>query len=190
MTGTSTSGKKALRPKKRIYYRIFFSHHKLPLPCEFCSEIIHKMTPNEVIHHVDEDPWNNDITNLQLMHQGCHKTHHLTGKPSRMTGKKHSAETRAKMRMSSARAYAEGRGAGQSAERNAKISAKRRGQTGQVHSPETRAKIGVGARETRLRERKKCMHCDLVSNNGAIARHIKAKHSDQLKKRELQEDEL
>ena len=60
-----------------------------------------------VIHHKDEDPWNNAISNLQKMTKGEHNRHHLSGRKrsdetrakisAGRTGKKHSTETRAKM---------------------------------------------------------------------------------------------
>jgi hypothetical protein len=34
-----------------------------------------------VIHHLDENPWNNDPSNLVAMHNPCHMRHHHLGKP-------------------------------------------------------------------------------------------------------------
>jgi hypothetical protein len=39
-------------------------------PCERCP------SPGQVIHHKDENPWNNDISNLELLCRSCHARHH------------------------------------------------------------------------------------------------------------------
>jgi len=49
---------------------------------------------HEVIHHIDEDPFNNELGNLQLMTKSEHNVLHHNGA-------KHSEETRAKISASS-----------------------------------------------------------------------------------------
>lgn len=47
----------------------------------------------------------------------------------------------------------------------------------QKHSIETRQKIGEGAKKTRSSERMECPYgCGVVSNHGAISRHVKSAH--------------
>jgi hypothetical protein len=58
-----------------------------------------------------------------------------------------------------------------------KIGAAHRGVPGHPQSAETRAKIGTGARQTRLREKRACPYsCGVVTNAGALARHVQAEH--------------
>lgn len=65
-------------------------------------------------------------------------------------------------------------------EMRAKISAARKGVPGHKQTEETRKKIGVGARNTRNNEKMSCPYaCGMISNNGAIARHVKREHEFQ-----------
>ena len=48
------------------------------------------LTKDEVVHHKDENPCNNNLDNLQVMTRSEHMTFHRTGKP-------HSEETKNRM---------------------------------------------------------------------------------------------
>ena len=123
--------------KQHRYRQVFITANGPgPWPCYGCDEPV---TQDEVhIHHIDEDPTNDDPSNLASMHQPCHNRLHLLGrkqsdetrqKRSRtMTGRtlspehaakarvafkgrKHSAETRARMSATRLRLAAEKRDA-------------------------------------------------------------------------------
>jgi hypothetical protein len=47
-----------------------------------------------VIHHIDENPLNNDISNLKMMSISEHRTLHMTGDKNPMHGKTHTEEVR------------------------------------------------------------------------------------------------
>lgn len=77
-----------------------------PWPCHFCGKPVTvtlyadgrgMFKDTLVIHHLDENPFNNDFENLAPSHGGCHTTHHRKGKP---TGLHHSEEHKAKIRAS------------------------------------------------------------------------------------------
>ena len=40
----------------------------------------HKLPEEVVVHHIDGNPWNNDITNLKIMSHDEHTKHHRYGK--------------------------------------------------------------------------------------------------------------
>lgn len=48
-----------------------------PYVCSFCNI---EMDELEVVHHLDHDVTNNDITNLAAAHNACHNSHHHKGK--------------------------------------------------------------------------------------------------------------
>jgi hypothetical protein len=48
-----------------------------------------KLTKNEIVHHIDHDKLNNDISNLELTSRSEHMRHHSTGRTY-----KHSEETK------------------------------------------------------------------------------------------------
>ena len=56
------------------------------------------LTKDEVVHHIDRNKKNNDISNLQLMGKGEHTHYHHFGKKSNLKGVKRSAETVDKIR--------------------------------------------------------------------------------------------
>ena len=68
-----------------------------------------------VIHHVDDNPWNDDINNLTIMHHACHMKHHRDKRPPV------SLETRAKMS-----AWQKGKPKSAEARANISAAAKRR----------------------------------------------------------------
>lgn len=51
---------------------------------------------HEVIHHIDEDPFINELSNLQLMTDSEHRAFHMK-ENTHMKGKLHSKEAKAKM---------------------------------------------------------------------------------------------
>jgi hypothetical protein len=70
----------AVRPYPHIYHGIFKSvNGEGPWPCYAdCGEPV---LPGKLcVHHIDEDPWNNDPSNLASMHLGCHMRFHTLGK--------------------------------------------------------------------------------------------------------------
>lgn len=55
----------------------------------------------------------------------------------------------------------------------------KKGEKGIPRSAETRAKIGIGARNTRLAEKKPCPHgCEGTYNSGNMVTHIKRYHTE------------
>lgn len=71
------------------YVTIFYAHHgPRSLPCVLCGELVEppweasdlprRLRP--VVHHKDDDRSHNKIGNLELMHNGCHTSRHLSGK--------------------------------------------------------------------------------------------------------------
>ena len=91
----------------------------------------------EHVHHLDENPWNNDPKNLAAAHAFCHNSaHHL--------GWAHTPEARAQItatllyRMSQLSAEERKEKFGHPGERNPFY--------GRSHTPETREKIGRAAR--------------------------------------------
>jgi hypothetical protein len=111
---------------KRIharYTRIFLeTNGPGPWDCYGC----HKPVRELLVHHIDENPLNDDPANLAAMHEPCHVRLHHGGKPK-------SVEHRAKISEAN-------RGRVLSAETRAKIGAKSRGRK---HSAETRAKMSA-----------------------------------------------
>ena len=93
-----------MKPHPRHYRPIWTAAHgELPQQCEFCSELVLQWgrgRQDGVIHHRDEDRWNNDIENLMLGHRHCHTTHHSAGSTK-------SDETRAKMSASASVRYSD-----------------------------------------------------------------------------------
>lgn len=147
-----------------VYHRIFLEHYgDLPHPCAYepCNELVTELkvsglghgvrATQGIIHHVDEDPTNNDPSNLQIMHHSCHRKHHTTGVPA-------------------AHGYTQ--------EVRDKISATL---TGRRHPDEMKAKISAtmkGRAPANIGEltksRSRC-ECGMISSRGAIASHAKCK---------------
>jgi hypothetical protein len=59
-----------------VYRKIYRDKHgDGPYICDYCDKPMDEL---EMVHHVDEDPWNNHISNLVSVHTECHnKLHHL-----------------------------------------------------------------------------------------------------------------
>jgi NUMOD3 motif len=91
------------------------------------------MNKLEIVHHVDDDPWNHSIENLQAMHTICHNKHHHIG----LT---HTESDKQKIGQGVARAYAEGRRVApdMNGEKNPFF--------GRKHTDETKAKISAACR--------------------------------------------
>ena len=122
------------RGQNRVYRQIFRDEHgDGPYTCtyEFCPD--RRMVDLEVVHHVDEDPSNNKLSNLQPMHTDCHsKYHHI--------GLVHTETDKQKIADGLRRAFAEGR------RQLPDISGERNPFYGRKHSPEARAKISAARR--------------------------------------------
>lgn len=68
------------RPKPHIYRPIFEdANGHGPWPCYGCREPVE--SDELLIHHLDEDPWNNNPENLVAMHRPCHFSLHKKGIP-------------------------------------------------------------------------------------------------------------
>jgi hypothetical protein len=69
------------RPPVRIYREPFLAARGPgPWPCCFCGEPVSKigrLRGEGHVHHIDEDVWNNNLSNLDIAHGECHKKHHL-----------------------------------------------------------------------------------------------------------------
>ena len=60
--------------RSRTYRAIFLAANPGPLwKCTGCEEWMNIL---EIVHHVDEDRSNNDLSNLEPMHRACHVSHH------------------------------------------------------------------------------------------------------------------
>jgi hypothetical protein len=107
-----------------------------PWPCDGCGEPVERLggstTPTTgIVHHVDENPRNNDIANLRAMHHACHVAHH--------NGKRIvSPESRARMSAAQKR-----RRANEPPEVRDRFV---RSMTGKAHTAEVRRKISVAQR--------------------------------------------
>lgn len=123
------------------YHRIALkAYGPLPVVCR-CGELVRKLSDNDgVVHHKDENVDNNDPSNLEIMHHGCHSSYHHTGRQP-------SAETRAKMSMSAT-------GRPMSPEARAKMSVSR---TGHSVSEETRRKIGDANRGRKMSDEQRAL---------------------------------
>lgn len=100
---------KTPRPDPRTYWTVIGDG---PWSCHKCGELVKKIGQARMdgnVHHLDEDPWNNEPENLVVMHVVCHQREHppteeqkaaiskkLTGRPSPTKGMKFSAEVNAK----------------------------------------------------------------------------------------------
>lgn len=74
MTRESASPETHTRPHHRVYRGAYVAQHgRGPYICAFCEK---ELLSLEVVHHVDEDPWNNEIENLVSAHTTCHNQHH------------------------------------------------------------------------------------------------------------------
>lgn len=143
------------------YKKVFLQHNGTgPWECAHCGKLVMKLGRywgNGYIHHIDEDKWNNDPSNLTIMHSECHAAHHNTGK-------KHSVETRRQMSESA-------RGHEVSVETRRKIGDANRGNkycVGRQYSPETREKLrNMGQPVT--------CECGMTTYPGSMASHLKAK---------------
>lgn len=87
----SNGGKK--RRRRSQYREIFFANNGPgPYKCFFCQETV---TFEEVIvHHIDHDEVNNDLTNLTPCHRVCHNSYHFKDLWKRDKKKLLSSETR------------------------------------------------------------------------------------------------
>lgn len=143
------------------YHAIFISHNgELPHPCAYCHEPVTALSTQfdrsqgrgssadvGIIHHKDENPHNNEPSNLEIMHHECHSKHHTSGQPA---AHGYTPEIRAKISRSLL-------GVERSLEMRAKISMTMRG-----HAPANRVATLLGRCE-----------CGMHSNRGAIALHAK-----------------
>lgn len=86
------------------YHQIFVEiNGPGPWRCHGCGELVTKL----FVHHIDEDPSNNDLSNLVAMHDPCHRSLHHRGKHVSLEtrqkmseahrGKHRSSETRQKI---------------------------------------------------------------------------------------------
>lgn len=144
------------------YRKIFLAHNGSgPWTCAYtpCGELIYvlgKRSREGAIHHKDEDKHNNDPDNLEIMHFGCHRRHHMVG---------HIKAPETCQRLSDAL-----QGHPVSAETRAKISAANRGKQsslGRVPSQVTREKL-------RNMGKAVVCECGMTTYPGSMASHLKA----------------
>ncbi len=100
-----------------------------------------------VIHHEDENPWNDSPNNLQKMTDVQHKKHHTSNGRHPNQGRKFSPELRKKLSETHKGQKAWNKGIPMSEEQKKKISAAKKGQPspcgmlGKRHSEETKRKM-------------------------------------------------
>lgn len=149
------------------YHPIFIDANGYgPWPCYGCGEPVTLL----LVHHLDEDHFNDAPENLVAMHQSCHIRLHRVGERNR--GRKASVETKAKM-------SAVRRGKPKTEEHKRKI---RESNLGLKRSAETRQRISDSKRGRIPRRRMiQCGGCSLVTNTGALANHQRASgHAGQI----------
>ncbi len=180
------------RTSKRPPNRAIFQQHygQPPYTCYFCGESVTISTGKQlnalVIHHLDEDPWNNDPTNLRAAHNECHSRHHILSPEHRtnllaaLTGHTVSPETRSKISQAKkgkpsyirtpetlAKQSAAFKGKPLTAETRAKLSAV---SIGSIRTPEHRSHIAASWRPAAPRT----CECGMVTTPGPMGRHLKA----------------
>lgn len=117
----------------RGYRKVFLEHNGSgPWNCAYdgCEELIYvfgRKSREGAIHHKDENKHNNEPDNLEIMHFGCHRRHHMIGRDV-------SDKTRANM-------SAAQKGRIVSDEARAKVS---KAHTGRIVSEEWKANMRVG----------------------------------------------
>jgi len=100
---------KAPRPNARVYFALIGDG---PWSCFFCKDSVLSIgqdTYDGNVHHIDGDPFNNELDNLAVAHTLCHQRHHspteeqkkqisskLKGRPSPTKGMKFSPEINAR----------------------------------------------------------------------------------------------
>lgn len=73
------------RRSRLIYWDIALDGRELPVPCEYCDELVldfHGSNGDELsgeVHHVDNNPGNNERSNLMIVHHSCHTAIHFKG---------------------------------------------------------------------------------------------------------------
>ncbi len=83
--GVSQSNFGRLMRRQDVYRRIFVeTYGPFPHSCHFCGKTVPawrgKITRSSpVVHHLDEDPFNNEPYNLVPAHNGCHSRYHKLG---------------------------------------------------------------------------------------------------------------
>jgi hypothetical protein len=103
---------KTPRPKPRVYWSKIGPG---PWTCHKCGELVEKIGHARMdgnVHHLDEDPFNNELQNIVMMHVVCHQREHppteeqkiaisekLKGRPSPTKGMRFPAEVNAKKAM-------------------------------------------------------------------------------------------
>jgi hypothetical protein len=141
--------------RRRTQYRELFFANNGPGPyvCFFCEEPV--SFSQIIVHHVDHDETNNDLTNLKACHRVCHNGYHfkdlwkekreeLLSSDTRGHRVPHTEETRRLLSEN----HKEKRHR-PSDEARAKAAAVN---TGKQRSPETRAKISEGHKRRALRK--------------------------------------
>lgn len=149
------------RPHQRVYRDPFkLAHGPAPYTCYFCQELMESL---EVVHHLDEDPWNNVLDNLVSAHTVCHNRHHHVG----ITMSAESNEAR--------RAWSLEFSAAHSKEERSKIHGlpgELNPFYGKTHTEETRKVISEKAK---TRPKNLCSLCGLYSTVSGFSSHANSK---------------
>lgn len=146
------------RPQQRVYRKIFIDYNgEPPYTCSFCEK---DMPELEHVHHLDENPWNNDPPNLAAAHAFCHNSaHHL--------GWHHAEDTKARV----SETIREFNASLTSEERREKYASY--SFLGRTHTLETREKIRQGALN---RSKIWCDQCQKNWSPCTWNRHIRKYH--------------
>lgn len=65
------------------HVEIWLAHNELPAQCCFCKKSVERLGRGVtlgVVHHLDHDHDNNEITNLGVAHHQCHNEHHANAR--------------------------------------------------------------------------------------------------------------
>lgn len=160
-----------LLPQRRTLY--ISTHGLPPWDCPRCDNPILE-DDDYVIHHIDENHSNDEITNLIALHWGCHTSLHRTGNSLPDAQRKKISNTM-KERGIAPTMETRRLGGAAAATSELRLQRVREALTGQPLSSEHRRTIS----ETRLKTKKiACPHCGRMCQPGPLGMHIKHKHSE------------
>ncbi len=162
--------------QKGIYMRIKLGESEIMALHRYLmmQKIGRKLLRRELVHHVDGDTLNNDLSNLVIVSQGGHNIIHFAGKESTFKGRHHTEETkkilseiakgrvilpetRKKISNTLKGRPSPNKGNTMSEEARKRISIANKGENnsfyGKKHTEETRKKMSISQRNRRLNKK-------------------------------------
>lgn len=148
------------RPHNRVYrepYRTEFGDG--PYLCYWCDGTLLEL---ETVHHLDKNPWNNDLSNLVAVHYDCHNVlHHVEMTMSDESNVARSMSLRADYATKTEE------------ERKARTSAANQWWTGNKHSEQNLEKIRAAA-QLRASIKVSCVKCRRVITASSRHSHLRS----------------